>query len=271
MKDLSNICQHSNKCDICNVTKQNTTSQDVQFLLSAHETIKHSGCYNFECCSIPIHTHLNIQYLRSMLTDYKDSRICDFLEFGFPSGYLGDNSVLNNVEKKDLWKFKNHKGAEDFPDDMLSYLKKESQHKAILGPFKHNPFSSGLKISPLNTVPKSDSSERRVILDLSFPKGASVNDFISKEFYLDEKIDLVYPKVDDFIELIKQKGQGCLLYKTDLSRAYRQLGYDPISFNKVGFVWKKHIFFILFCAWEVVLPHIAVRNLQMLFLSSSLN
>ena len=42
---------------------------------------------------------------------------------------------------------------------------------------------------------------------------------ISKEFYLDEKIDLVYPRVDDFIELIKQKGQGCLLYKTDLRRA----------------------------------------------------
>ena len=120
--------------------------------------------------------------------------------------------------------------------------KNESHHKAILGPFKANSFNAGIKISPLNTVPKSDSSERRVILDLSYPKGASVNDFISKEFYLDEKIDLVYPKVDDFIDLIKSKGQGCLLFKTDLSRAYRQLSYDPSAFNKVAWVWKKTLF-----------------------------
>ena len=91
----------------------------------------------------------------------------------------------------------------------------------------------------MNTVPKSGSSERRVILDLSYPKGASVNDYISKGFYLGEKIDLVYPTGDDFIELIKQKGQGCLWYKTDLRRAYRQLGYCPSSYNKVSFVWKK--------------------------------
>ena len=153
-------------------------------------------------------------------------------------GYLGNESLLDYIEKKNIWKFKNHKGAEDFPDSMLSLLGKESRYKAILGPFKNNPFSSGMKISPLNTVPKRESSERLIILDLSFPKGAAINDFVSKEFYLGEKIDLVYPKVDDFIQLIKQKGQGCLLFKTDLSRAYRQLSYCPSSFNLVAFIWK---------------------------------
>ena len=145
-------------------------------------------------------------------------------------------------KKKNIWKLKNHKGAEDFPDSMLSYLEKESRYKAILGPFKNNPFGSGIKISPLNTVPKRESSERRVVLDLSFPKGAAINDFVSKEFYLGEKINLIYPKVDDFIQLNKQKGKGCLLFKTDLSHAYRQLSYCPSSFNLVTFIWKKHIF-----------------------------
>ena len=92
---------------------------------------------------------------------------------------------------------------------MNTYLRKESFNKAIIGPFKDNPFQSGIKISPLNTVPKKDTTERRVILDLSFPKGASLNDFISKDEYLGENIELVYPKVDDFIQLIRQKGQGC--------------------------------------------------------------
>ena len=236
------ICQHSDKCDICRVTKQNLKDGDVEFLLDAHKKVKESGLYNFQGCRITMNKKLNLPYLRSNLSDYKDQQICDFLEFGFPLGYLGDESLLHNIEKKDLWKYKNHKGAEEFPDSMLSYLEKESRHKAILGPFKSNPFNSGIKISPLNTVPKRDSSERRVILDLSFPKGAAINDFVSKEFYLGEKMDLVYPKVDDFIQLIKQKGQGCLLFKTDLSRAYRQLCYCPSSFNIVSFVWKKHIF-----------------------------
>ena len=184
-KCLSKICNHSANCDICKTTKQNIKNSDVEFLLSAHEAVKDSGVHNFEGCRIPINTNLNIQYMRSMLIDYKDYKICDFFEFGFPLGYLGDDSILVGVDKKNLWKYKNHKGAEEFPNDMLLYLKKESQHRAILGPFKANPFNSGIKISPLNTVPKGDICERRVILDLIFPKGASINEFISKEFYLD--------------------------------------------------------------------------------------
>ena len=48
--------------------------------------------------------------MRSMLVDYKDHRICDFLEFGFPLGYLGDDSILVEVDKKKIWKYKNHQG-----------------------------------------------------------------------------------------------------------------------------------------------------------------
>ena len=54
---------------------------------------------------------------------------------------------------------------------------------AIIGPFDKNPFPGHFKISPLNTVSKKDTLERRVILDLSFPAGNSVNDFISKDNY----------------------------------------------------------------------------------------
>ena len=68
-----------------------------------------------------------------------------FLEFGFPLGYLGDSCILVDVDKKNLWKYKNHQGAEEFPNDILLYLKKESQHRAILVPFKANPFNSALK------------------------------------------------------------------------------------------------------------------------------
>ena len=105
------ICQHSDKCDIFRVTKQNLKDGDVEFLLDAHKKVKESGLYNFQGCRITMNKKLNLPYLRSNLSDYKDQQICDFLEFGFPLGYLGDESLLHNIEKKDLWKYKNHKGA----------------------------------------------------------------------------------------------------------------------------------------------------------------
>ena len=48
--------------------------------------------------------------------------------------------------------------------------------------------------------------------------------------------------MDDLIQLIKQKGTGCLLYKTNLRRALRQLSLCPSSYHLVGFVLTKHIF-----------------------------
>ena len=236
------LCQHSKLCNICKATRFPNDEERIRFLLDTHEQVKQSGKPNYLGCKIRINNRMNIDYMRSLLKNYKDKEICDLLEFGFPLGCQESDSLLYNVHKNDKWKYRNHNGANDFPEDMLSYLGKESKCSAILGPFSCNPFSTGLKISPLNTVPKKDISERRVILDLSFPKGSAVNDFINKDEYLGEKTDLVYPKVDDFIELIKAKGRGCLLYKLDLRKAFRQISVCPGQFNVVSFIWKKHIF-----------------------------
>ena len=150
--------------------------------------VKVSGIPNYLGCKIPLNDHFNMQFIRSMLIDYKDTEICDLLEFGFPLCFQGERSnVLKNVTKKDVWKFKNHKGAEEFPNDILLYIKKEFDNDAIIGPFKENPIDSGIKISPLNSVPKKDTSERRVILDLGYPRDFSVNNSISKNEYMGQK------------------------------------------------------------------------------------
>ena len=216
---------------------------DIQYFLHAHEEVIKSGKFNYEECRIPTNTRMNLPFLRSWLTDYNDKRICEFLEYGFTLGANDFGSVLKDTNKKKLWKFKNHKGAVDYPDEIVKYMEKEALTKAIVGPFKNNPLSSGIEISPLNSVPKKDTSERRVILDLSFPRGNSVNDHINKNEYLGEKIEKVFPKVDDLVQLIKSKSRGCLLYKVDLRRAFRQIPICPPSYNLVAFFWKKHIFF----------------------------
>ena len=121
-------------------------------------------------------------------------------------------------------------GAVNFPSDIDKYLIKELQNSAIAGPFHVNPFSHGIVLSPLNSVPKRESTDRRIILDLSSEGGSGVNSFVSKDEYLGQEVNLTYPRVDDFVDLIKKKGKGCFLFKRDLSRAYRQI--DTCRFER---------------------------------------
>ena len=91
-----------------------------------------------------------------------------------------------------------------------------------------------IALSPLNSVPKPDSDERRFILDLSWPAGSSVNDGISKDLFLGEPVSLTYPTVDDIADRIIQLGPGCLLFKRDLKRAYCQLAGRSFRLSFVG-------------------------------------
>ena len=73
---------------------------------------------------------------------------------------------------------------------------------------------------PIDTHPKRDSDELRVIMNLSHPfnKG-SVNKSISKTKYVDDKdMAIRYPKVDDLCNLIRNKSKKgrVKLFKRDL-------------------------------------------------------
>ena len=101
---------------------------------------------------------------------------------------------------------------------------------------------------PLNSVPKKDSTERRIILDLSWPLDTSVNAGIDKPLQEGVEFSLTYPTVDHIASLIAQKGPGCLIYKCDLHKAYRQFYIDPYDFPLLGFHWNGCYYF------DVVLP-----------------
>ena len=57
-----------------------------------------------------------------------------------------------------------------------------------------------------------------------------------------KKDKVVYPKVDDFVQLTNVKSQGCLLLKTDLRRFYHQLNICPSSMHLISFMWKQRLF-----------------------------
>ena len=98
-------------------------------------------------------------------------------------------------------------------------------------------------VSLLNTTDKRDSPNCRVIMDLSFPPGNSVNDRIPKDSYLGEEINLCYPSVDASTESLREKGRDCGLMKSDLKHAYKQIFVDPGDWIFLGMKWKGHLYF----------------------------
>ena len=209
--------------------------------LAAHCAILQSGQPNFSGCQFPVQTNLNTQFLRETMGVYHDPDVLALIEFGFPLNF--DKTIPVGSQH-----LRNHKGAQDFPAAIDHYLTKEISHGAVLGPFDSNPFSCPCVLSPLNSVPKRDSEERRIIVHLSFPFGASVNSGISKDTYLGEPMKLTFPRVDDLVALVKLFGQGCALFKRDLKRAYRQIPVDPGDIHLLGYSWQGKLYF------DAVLP-----------------
>ena len=91
----------------------------------------------------------------------------------------------------------------------------------------------------MNTVPKSNKNDRRVIVDLSWPHGASVNDGISKNVYL----DLHYASVEQVCQMVMRIGKGAHIHKRDLRQAYRQIPVDPRDYRYLGYHWNDSFYF----------------------------
>lgn len=199
--------------------------------------MKKSGKPNYLGSRIRRHSKINIGYLRNECVDDRDQLTISMLEFGFPIG-LDPNLTLSEVTCQ------NHTGARQFPNMIERYLQVETSEGACLGPFSDNPFKQRYHLSPLNTVEKRDSEERRVILDLSHPKwGISVNSAIDTSLITQEYEMLKYPTVDALVELVLKHGRGCALFKRDLRRAYRQLPVDPGDIHVLGYKWDGNMYF----------------------------
>ena len=158
--------------------------------IALNRLVRERGYPNRWGAKIPIKTAWNIHLLENLLEGYPDREVVEWMKYGWPVGRLP------TMEPPTLT-FKNHKGATDFPESLEKYIAKEDSYNAIIGPLETIPFTHFVGISPLSTRPKKDSEERRIILDLSFPPGRSVNDGIMKDNYLGFYAKLTFPKTDN--------------------------------------------------------------------------
>jgi hypothetical protein len=122
--------------------------------------------------------------------------------------------------------------AYDHPDVVERYLGEETRAGHILGPF-HPGAIPGLHISRVGVIPKGRSTGKwRVITDLSFPGGASVNDGIDPA-----RCTLHYTSVEAVARVAHKAGRGALLAKADIKSAYRLV---PVHRLLLGVEWQGH-------------------------------
>ena len=122
----------------------------------------------------------------------------------------------------------NHKSAMSNPHEIKKKLYKEVSLGRVAGPFHECPITD-LRVSPLGLVPKSEPGEFRMIFDLSFPFGHSVNAGISQE-----DASVQYTRFDEIIRLVREEGQGSYLFKLDIKSAFRLIPIHPRDFQLLG-------------------------------------
>ena len=152
--------------------------------IEAHKMVARHNKPNYLGARIRVDTQLNLEEWYDQLKGYWGQQFLDFLTLGFPLDF-NRNSPLT-------WEGDNHRSAIDHTEDIEAYLQEEMDFKAIIGPFPEHPCDNG-HISPFMTRDKPGSKHRRVIIDLSWPLGSSVNASIDKASYMGTDFVLVLP------------------------------------------------------------------------------
>ena len=131
----------------------------------------------------------------------------------------------------------NMHSAAEHPEVVQAYLNKECALGRMLGPLqKTNP-------QPYHTnwcgvIPKGHNTEKwRLITDLSYPPGESVNDGISPDL-----CSLSYSSVEEVAKVMAHYDRGGLMAKIDIESAYRLIPVHPDDCPLQAVEWKGYLY-----------------------------
>ena len=154
------------------------------------------------------------------------------LKYGFDIGFRGQTVPTQP---------KNLRSAMDNEELVTQAILKEIRRGHTAGPFSDPPFTV-VHCSPLGAVVKKDGT-CRLVLDLSQPKGCSINEGILKEDYAVE-----YTHFDRATDMVKVAGQNCYLSKLDIKHAFRLIPVHSSQWRLLCYLWNENYFV------DVVLP-----------------
>ena len=187
----------------------------------------------FNPLPINIYSYVNIPLFSSFLGSHPNRFLVKYvlegLEHGFDIGFEGTNHM---TQPKNLLSAKQNKVV------LNEAISKEISRGHTSGPFINPPLNN-LHCSPIGSVVKKGKT-CRLIMDLSQPRGYSINENISKDDY-----SVQYTHFDAATALVREAGSLCLLSKADVKHAFRLLPIKP----SVGILLGR----ILFCGYPVTL------------------
>ena len=180
-----------------------------------------------------INTPLKLEEWGTALQDHPDQRLARFLLEGIQHGFrvgCSPHQLLESARR-------NMPSALANPSPVSEYLKTELQAGRVLGPFEPGEIPE-VHVSRFGVIPKKHQPGKwRLILDLSHPPNASVNDGVARELST-----LRYASVDDAANLVSQLGQGTMMAKIDIAHAYRNVPVHPDDRSLLGMRWKDQLF-----------------------------
>ena len=168
---------------------------------------------------------LSHQYWADMLPKVYDSEKASQLFYDVVNGVTigrppADSSIISP----------NWPSATQFHDQVDKVVSEDLALGRLHGPFSESPFEFCI-VSPLGAFLKRDRVKVRLIHDLSYPQGRSVNSAIDPDEY-----SLHYTSVDNAVEACGRVDHA-VLANIDLKDAYKSVGVRPDDWHLLGFSW----------------------------------
>ncbi len=182
-------------------------------------------------------TPINIKNFSKCLQGY-DKELVDYLVDGLTHGFKLEIDEGASFHARDESPPRyNHKSISRNELAIEKKIQKELDAGRVEGPFDEIPYEN-YQVSALAAAEKKTPGEYRLIQDLSWPRGSSVNDSIDVE-----KGKCTYQTLDEVIDTLVKLGPGTMMSIFDIEHAYKVLPVWPQDVPKMGFYFKGKFYF----------------------------
>ena len=178
-----------------------------------------------------IESPVKVNALERMLQNHPDRGLADFLVNGFRHGFdlMYAGPLIASLTR-------NLRSATTHKEKVSDVINAEILRGHTAGPFTSPPFPV-THCSPLGAVKKASSENVRLILDLSQPKGTSVNEGI-----IDEYCHVKYTSFDEAVNLARACGVGSMMAKIDIRHAFRLCPVRKVDWPLLCYYWQGSYF-----------------------------
>ena len=181
-----------------------------------------------------VNTPLSWREWDRQLSAHPDQRLRSYLVQGIRDGFrIGFAGVVRGWQRCPT---QNMQSAREQPKVVDDYLAEECSTGRMVGPLQPDLFSQ-VHPNRFGVIPKGRTGKWRLIVDMSFPAGSSVNDGIDESL-----CSLKYVGIGDAVKGIAERGPGTQLAKVDIKSAYRNVPVHPDDRWLSGMLWREGLF-----------------------------